>query len=72
MNSIMGRRYEVRFSTWPCKLYPLSHGRSTQEERNAGAHEALAARDYMVDSYTMGVRRLFPTPADLTSRACRA
>ncbi|CAK0876512.1 unnamed protein product, partial [Prorocentrum cordatum] len=64
MNSIMSRRYEVRFATWPYKLYALSHGRSTEEEKNAIAREALAVNNYMVDCYTIGIRRLWPTPED--------
>eukprot|EP00959_Pyramimonas_sp_CCMP1952_P431605 9038950-Pyramimonas_sp.AAC.1 len=71
MNSIMSRRYEVRFATWPYKLYALSHGRSTEEEKNAIAREALAVNNYMVDCYTIGIRRLWPTPEALTSKACR-
>eukprot|EP00959_Pyramimonas_sp_CCMP1952_P039441 825351-Pyramimonas_sp.AAC.1 len=57
MNSVMGRRYEARFSTWPYKLYPLSHNMSDEAERNRIAEEAHSAPDYMLDSYTRGIRR---------------
>eukprot|EP00959_Pyramimonas_sp_CCMP1952_P324950 6801375-Pyramimonas_sp.AAC.1 len=32
-NSVMARGYETRFSTWPYKVYPLSHGRASDAER---------------------------------------
>eukprot|EP00959_Pyramimonas_sp_CCMP1952_P105759 2211546-Pyramimonas_sp.AAC.1 len=51
-NSVMARRYETRFSAWPYKMYPLSHDRSTIQEKLAVAREVLHAPEHMLDSYT--------------------
>eukprot|EP00959_Pyramimonas_sp_CCMP1952_P333502 6983390-Pyramimonas_sp.AAC.1 len=67
----MARRYESRFSAWPYRLYPLSHGRSTDADRQRVARETLGAPDHMIDTYTRGIRKLFSTDTALTSLECQ-
>ncbi|CAK0833634.1 unnamed protein product [Prorocentrum cordatum] len=71
LTTVMHRRYESRFSAWPYRLYPLSHGRSTEADKKRVAREALDAPDYMIDCYTRGIRNLFPSDAALLSTHCR-
>ncbi|CAK0803103.1 unnamed protein product, partial [Prorocentrum cordatum] len=71
MNSVMARRYEARFSAWPCKLYGLSQQESSAALKQAIAQEAHDAPDYMLDSYTLGIRRLFSTTDSMESLECQ-
>ncbi|CAK0877526.1 unnamed protein product [Prorocentrum cordatum] len=71
LTTVMRRRYESRFSAWPYRFYPLSHGRSTEADKKRVAREALDAPDHMIDCYTRGIRNLFPSDAALLSTHCR-
>eukprot|EP00959_Pyramimonas_sp_CCMP1952_P236738 4947554-Pyramimonas_sp.AAC.1 len=63
----MARRCGSRFSAWPYNMYKLSRERSTHAEKQLLAREVLDAPDYMLNSYTKGVRKLFNSTDALTS-----
>lgn len=66
------RRFEANYSTWPFSLFPLSLGTASDDQKRSMARELLAASSYMLDTYSEGVRRRFPSEAALLSKACQA
>lgn len=66
------RRYELRFSSWPYKLYALFCPAFTEDHRRRVISELLGARSEVLDIYSRGIRKLFPTPERLQSVHCQA
>ncbi|CAK0821077.1 unnamed protein product, partial [Prorocentrum cordatum] len=73
LSSVMSRRYEVRFSALPYSMYPLSSPRASVAAKRATAERtrALAEHGEMLDCYTRGILRLFPTVNDMLSLKCQ-
>ena len=58
---MVGRRYEVKFGSWPYRLFALCSDRYTVEEKRAIAQEALQTKRCCRDMFTEGVCLRFPT-----------
>ncbi|CAK0820927.1 unnamed protein product [Prorocentrum cordatum] len=71
LSSALYRRYELRLSSWPYKLYALiSADDYTEEQRTSLAQELLDADADVLDVYSRGIRRLYPTVQRLLSFDC--
>eukprot|EP00959_Pyramimonas_sp_CCMP1952_P200586 4195509-Pyramimonas_sp.AAC.1 len=69
LNSTVARRSELKFSEYPFALHPLSHSRSTEDERRRAARAALHKTDQK-GVHTKGLVKLPPTEDALLSTQC--
>lgn len=72
LNSALFRRHELRLSAWPYRLYTLASNKFSQEDKCAVAREVSQARREVLDTYSLGVRGLYPNPEQLLSADCQA
>lgn len=70
LNSALFRRYEVRFSCWPYRLYGLQSPGFGDDEQVSVCQDLLAASREMLDVYSLGIRMRFPTVEALRSYEC--
>ena len=59
MASSIYRRYEVKYSAWPYRLFKLCSAHCNQEERDSVSASVEAARACCLDSFTDGLRKRF-------------
>ena len=71
MASAVFRRYELKYSSWPFKLYTLYQDVSDASKRVV-CNELLNATTVELDTYSRGVRLRFGTVDALLSFQCRA
>lgn len=73
MCSAVFRRFEVQYSGYPFRLFPLVvPDQYTLEERTQVAQRLLEADRKVLDTYSAGLRRLFPNIDDVLSMECKA
>ena len=70
MCSALYRRFEVRLSAWPYRLYALANDSFTEDEKIATARSLLQEDVVMLDVYSRGIRAMFPSVEQLLSRPC--
>lgn len=66
------RRLETKYSSWPFLLFPLTQEDTLDEEKSGIAKALLAADGRVLDTYSAGVRCLFPSTEELLSKRCQA
>ena len=72
MSSSITRRYEMKYSSWPYKLFKLSSPQWSEVEQLDIAQSALRLDRCCLDTFTSGLRARFPTEGDLSSPASKA
>ena len=72
LNSAEGRRFEQRFANWPYPLYVLQSKKYTEAAKDKVIVRLLAATRRELDTYALGVRKLFPDAAALKSHECES
>jgi hypothetical protein len=71
LNSALYRRYESRLAAWPHQLYAMTSDKFSAEQRASVAQRLLAASRDELDTYSRGIKVLFPTVDALLSHRCR-
>lgn len=64
------RRYEVKHSGYPFALWPLVSPKHSEEERRLVAKQLLQEPRQNLDTYSSGIRLLFPIEEALLSNQC--
>lgn len=71
LSAALFRRYEVRLSAWPFRLFELVRDDSPEAGKVAVANALLEAPRDMLDVYSLGVRTYFNSVEALLSVECR-
>ena len=72
LNSAEGRRFEARFANWPYPLYALQSEKYTDDAKEGVCDRLIAAARRELDTYALGVRKLFPDARALNSFECKS
>lgn len=70
--AIVGRRYEVKYSSWPYRLYALCSDDFSAEEKQTIAEEALQTTRCCRDIFTQGFCLRFHTVERMLSHEARS
>lgn len=65
------RRYEIRYSDWPYRLFGLIATTTTAADKAEIVRSLLGAPARELDTYSLGLRRMFGSAALLSSDRCR-
>lgn len=65
---MVGRRYELKYSSWPYRLYALCSEAYSAAEKATIAQEALSSPRCCRDTFTHGICLRFPTVERLMSK----
>lgn len=70
ISGAVGRRYELRFATWPYLLWRLCDDDFADDEKRAVAKALIAAPRQQLDCYSYGIQQCYPTVEELMSYGC--